>query len=104
MADRAWKAFERWVCKKFGLVRRGAYDSGNDCVCEDRQEADFSIECKLWDNIHYQVIINAIQQARDDAKTGAIPVAVVKKKGKPNAETIACMFLDDYINYFGGAE
>lgn len=105
MTDKSWKVFERWVCKLFGMTRRGVYFDGNDCRRKG-SGAGFSVECKLHKTIPLQTIIDAIKQSQENKEHPLdIPVAVLKKKGKPNSEAIAVMFLSDYIdNFVGGSE
>lgn len=101
MADKSWKAFERYICKRFGGQRRGAdfrdADGGkNDCT----DVSGFSIECKWLKRPTYGQMRLAIMQAKNSASSDDISIAIVGKTKQPRSDALVVMDLDDFIDWF----
>ena len=102
MSDKAWKQWERDVAALFGGQRRGAdfrsVNGGKNDVIVD----GWSIECKLLSRPSWGDLVASVQQARDAAESGDIPIAVVRKKGQLKGDALVVMNIGDFINFFGG--
>jgi hypothetical protein len=106
---KSWKKFELWVCRQFGLERRGAHTSKggkgsgkNDCIGNG-----WSIEVKLLGRPSWGDINAAISQAEDSAENALdIPIAVIKKNGKglKNNDAVVAMRFETFIDFFGGSD
>ena len=102
MSDKAWKAFERRISKIFpGATRRGTYTGSKshgkpDLICEG-----WSVECKLLSRPSFQDILDAAYQAEANAeKTTDIPVAVIKRKGDLDVNSLVVMRLAVFEQLF----
>lgn len=102
MTDKSWKAFERRISKWFpGAHRRGAYtgDGRNgkpDLICPG-----WSVECKLMRRIGYQDFLDAAHQAeRDKENAGDIPIAIVKRLGERDSDSLVVMRLETFGEHF----
>lgn len=101
MTDKAWKAFERRCAKVFGGERRGADYRGfaggkNDIIVDG-----WSIECKLLSRPSYGAMFQAILQAENARESeNDIPIAIVKKKGARDANSLVCMRLEEFEKWF----
>lgn len=97
MPTKTWKAFERFVAKKLGGLRRGAYTGGTHGGKSDVILNGFSIECKLHASVTHGLIQTAIDEAevqRDNEDDFAI--AVVKPNGGFKHHTLVCMRIDEF--------
>lgn len=106
MPDKAWKAWERRACRKFGGTRRGA-DYGdsrggkNDCV----DTPGWSVELKLLARPTWGAMNQAVLQAEASRRRpGDIPVALVKQKGRgrQDKDALVIMRLEEFEQFFLG--
>ena len=98
----SWKNFERRICRKFGGERRGAYTSDGNCGKNDCRDVDgFSIEIKLLNRPTYQQMFDACIQAEKNAECDMdIPIAIVKKKGVRDKNSLVIMRLEKFKEFF----
>lgn len=103
MADKAWKAYERRLAAMFGGTRRGA-DFGsikggkNDLICPG-----WSIECKLWSKPRWAAIVEDVKKAENRRdQPSDIPLAIMKRKGDDDKDSIVAMRLETFLDHFGG--
>jgi hypothetical protein len=103
MPDKTWKAFERWVAKQFGGTRRGADFRGarggkNDIIADG-----YSIECKIWARPTWSALVEDVKHAEERRDNpGDIPLAIMKKKGDRNLDSIVAMRFETFLEFFGG--
>lgn len=87
MTDKAWKAYERWVCKQFGGKRSGPTGSNTpDC-----KGTRYAIECKYG---AAAPINQTLQAAMDQAVTNAgdrLPVLVLKPRRWNKDDSWVCI-------------
>ena len=102
MADAAWKAWERRVAAIFGGRRRGADFRGRDGGKSDVLAEGWSIECKLLGRPGYADLLAAARQAELAAKPDEIPVAIVKRKHRDDADALVVMRLETFSAWFVG--
>ena len=105
MSDKAWKSFERWVCKIFGGKRRGPDFRGegggkNDCV----DTPGWSIECKLLKAPGFMAMLEAALQAEAAVTGDEIPVAVIGKAREPRRNALVVMRVGQFVDWFGSEE
>lgn len=97
----SWKAFERRIAKVFGGKRRGAYVSDGRKGKNDIIVNGWSIECKLLKRPTYQQMMNAILQAEAAAEAETdIPIAIVKKNGVRDKNSLVIMRLERFRDFF----
>jgi len=96
-----WKEIERKVAAYLNCKRRGAdYGSTtggkNDLICQDR-----SVEVKHSARPTWGLITGAIEQAeRARERTDDLPLAVIHRKGTNVGDSIVCMRLKDFADWF----
>jgi len=97
MPDAAWKAWERTVAKWFGGYRRGpdTAEGKTDVVADG-----WAIECKLLGRPAFSDLLAAARQAESNGSPDEIPVAVVRKKGRPITEALVVMRLETFAPWF----
>lgn len=102
MPNQPWKSFERRCAAIFpGASRRGAYTGDGrkgkpDLVC-----AGWSVECKLLARAGYQDLLDAARQAESNKeKETDIPIAIVKRKGDLDRDSLVIMRLETFREYF----
>jgi hypothetical protein len=100
MTDTAWKAFERRIARIFGGQRRGAYTGNGNQGKTDIVAPGWAIECKLLSRPGYQDLLNAACQAEANGDPGDIPVAIVKRKGELDKDSLVVMRLDTFKEFF----
>jgi hypothetical protein len=97
----SWKNFERRIAKVFGGTRRGAHVSDGTQGKNDIIVDGWSIECKLLSRPTYQQMFDACIQAEKAMETPLdIPIAVVKKKGVKDTDTLVIMRLEQFQDFF----
>ena len=103
----SWKIFEGKICRLFRGKRRGAdYSDGqfgkNDCV----NTPGWSIEIKYLARPSWGVILENSKNAVARAKTGEIPIGIVRKKGEGSVmeNTLVTMPLKDFLEWFVNTE
>ena len=96
-----WKQFEGRICKLFGGKRRGADyvdKSGgkNDCLCPG-----WSIECKIMGRPSFGILEEDVtkDESRKDHPND-IPIAIMKRKGKPDKDSLVAMRLETFLEFF----
>ena len=102
MPNKAWKAFERYIAKVLGGVRRGPGVRGDSGGKNDIIHDHWSAECKLYAAPSYSVILNACRQAEENRDHDMqCPVAFVKRKNALNKDTLVCMRLEEWEKWYG---
>ena len=97
----SWKAFELRIAKIMGGKRRGAYVSDGTTGKSDIIKDGFSIECKLLKRPTYQQIFDACLQAERNAESIMdIPIAIVKKSGARDKDSLVVMRLETFKEHF----
>ena len=97
----SWKAFELRISRILGGKRRGAYVSDGTKGKSDIIKDGWSIECKLLKRPTYQQMFDACLQAERNAESGMdIPIAVVKKSGKRDKDSLVIMRLETFKEFF----
>ena len=78
MADKPWKAFERWVNRYFGGKSRAkahfGYEKGNSDIIHDL----LHVQCKYRKK---NTVVDWWFDAKKYSKDGRIPVVAIKKHG-----------------------
>jgi len=98
MGDAFWKAFERRVAALFGGKRRGADVDGGKT---DIIKSGWAIEVKTRKVVSYGLVLEAINQAKENAESETdIPVAVLKRKGESVSDAIVAMNIMDFVRHF----
>ena len=99
---KSWKSFELRVSKWFGGRRRGADFRGfsgagkNDIIVDG-----WSPECKLLGRPSFQDCLNAAKQAEAAKENLAdIAVAIVKRKGDDDADSLFIMRKNEFLSNF----
>lgn len=101
MPDKAWKAFERTIAKKFGGKRRGAHTGYKGNPRNDIIVDGYSIECKLLSRPTFQQMMDACVQAEDSRDDiFDIPLAIVKKKGDRVKNSLVIMRMEQFERFF----
>ena len=98
MPDAAWKAFERRIAKLFpGGRRRGPDVTGgkSDVVCDG-----WAPECKLLSRPSLSDLLDACRQAEHNARDLQTPVAIIKRKNARDSDTLVCMRLEVFAEWF----
>ena len=101
MPDAAWKAFERRIARLFPNGRRRGADTRSeaggksDIVCDG-----WSPELKLLGRPSFSDLLGAARQAERNAEALKIPVAIVKKKGARDADSIVVLTLSTFVSWF----
>ena len=97
----SWKAFELRIAKTMGGKRRGAYVSDGITGKSDIIKDGWSIECKLLKRPTYQQIFDACLQAERNAESIMdIPIAIVKKSGARDKDSLVVMRLETFKEHF----
>jgi hypothetical protein len=103
MTDFAWKAFERRIATVFNGKRRGAYTGSRNNGKTDIIAAGWAIECKLLSRPGFQDLLNACRQVEANREhPDDIPVALVKRKGDLDKDTLVVMRLEEFREFFVG--
>ncbi len=97
MADAAWKAFERWVCRAFGGERW--WEKPEECLGTGifAPEAKYRKKLPTW---LMEMILQAERQARDDQ----IPLVVLTEHHMPRRNALAIMRVGDLLDWFVSEE
>lgn len=99
----SWKAFELRIAKCLGGKRRGAYVSDGKRGKSDIIKDGWSIECKFLGRPAYQQMKDACLQAERNAENELdIPIAIVKKKGERDKDSLVIMRLETFKEHFVG--
>lgn len=108
MADKQWKAFERWIAREIGGVRNTV--SGRARGSEaDVENQDLSVEAK-WRGRGRPIpgwILDAIDQAKKAAAKAAkdqTPIVVVHVQDTPHDDDIVMMPWSSFKRLYPGAE
>ena len=97
----SWKNFELRLAKVFGGKRRGAYTSDGTSGKSDIIKDGWSIEAKLLKRPTYQQMFDACLQAERNAESIMdIPIAVVKKSGARDNDSLVIMRLETFKEHF----
>lgn len=108
MADKAWKAFERWLAAQVGGWRNPITGRARGDVA-DVENKDLSIEAKLRGR-HRPIpgwILDAVDQAKRAAEKAAkdqTPIVVVHVQGQPHDDDIVMMPWSSFKRLYPGAE
>ena len=99
MADKSWKSFERRIAKAVGGKRRGADFRNREASggMDDIDHPDLSIECKLLKSVSWCHILGAVKQAETNAPEGKLPLALLKKSGALDKDTLVVMRLERFL-------
>ena len=93
MSDKAWKQFERFVCKLFGGKRH--WEKPEEC----RGTGVFAPEAKYRKKIPAwleQMVIQAERQARDDQ----IGFVVLTEHHRPRMQSLVVVRLQDFYDWY----
>jgi len=100
MADKLWKAFERWVAKTlFGSTRNPGSGRNNRCDDGSPRSGDvisdiWEVECKCYKAIS---IFRWWDKLQEEAKaSGKIPVLVMKEVGD-NKDVLVAMHYQTFM-------
>ncbi len=96
MPDAAWKKTERKIAAKLGgkrQLRTGGPHS-------DVKAPEVAAECKHTRKLP-EWIKHALAQARDSARPGEMPIAVLHQDGQDHDRDAVIMRLDDFVEWFG---
>lgn len=100
MAEKAWKAFERRIAKRFPAGRRRGPDTHggkSDIVCDG-----FAPECKLLGRPSFSAMLDAARQSERNAESMQTPVAIVKRKQDQDRDALVVMRLETFCDWFVG--
>ena len=98
MSNPAWKAFERWLCRKFGAERTGA--AGIESADCRGQTYPFGIEAKH--GLKFPQSLNEdMEQAVENAKIDGLPIPllVLHRKGTRYDDSLVVMRLSDLLSW-----
>jgi len=103
MSDQTWKAFERRIAKIFGGTRRGADFRGSRGGKNDVIADGYSIECKNWKRPSWTALVGDVIKAEQRREhPNDIPLAIMKRKGDEDKNSIVAMRLETFLEFFGG--
>ena len=102
MPDRAWKQFERWVCRIFGGERW--WEKPEECKDTGiwAPEAKYREKLPKWlvGDIKESMMEQAERQARDDQ----IPVVILTERYMKRRNALAIMRVGDLLDWFVSEE
>jgi len=101
MPDAAWKAFERRIAAFVGGKRRGADTRGDSGGKTDVIHDWLAVEVKLLGRSAHADILKACRQAETNGEYLQTPVAIVKRKGDPDLDSIVAMRLETWLEWYG---
>lgn len=104
MPDASWKAFERRISKALGGQRRGAETRGPRGGRTDVIHDVWGVECKLLGRSGHADILSAVRQAERNSTATQIPVAIVKRKGDRDTDSLVSMRLETWLEWYGPTE
>ena len=97
----SWKGFELRISKWFNGKRRGAYTSDGKTGKTDIIADGWAIEVKLLKRPTYQQMYNACLQAEKNKENeNDIPIAIVKKNGVHDKNSLVIMRLEEFREHF----
>lgn len=102
MPDAGWKKFERRIAKYFPEGRRRGPDyRGANAGKTDIISPGWAIECKLYKNPTFQVMLDAALQAETNRpEPDDIPIAIIKKKGLQDKNALAIFLWSTFMDNF----
>ena len=101
MPDAAWKAFERRIAAALGGKRRGADTRGERGGKTDIIHDHLAVEVKLLTRSAHADILKACRQAETNGEDRQTPIAVVKRKGDQDADSVVAMRLQTWLEWYG---
>lgn len=97
-----WKAVELAIAKLIGGRRRGSDFRGEENAGKtDIVKPGWAIEVKHFKRVFWTHVVDAVRQAEiNRTYPGDIPIAIVHQAGTPYKDSIVCMRLEEFIDYF----
>ena len=98
MPTDTWKAWNRYVCRKFGGERTWVGEKGADC----REEVlPFVIECKYGKQVPKKLEKYMLQVEGDsDRCKGNIPIVAMKRRGMADKDGYVMMRMSDFLDWY----